>query len=100
MNDRMPPIPRDQWTEAQQKAAIEFAAMRGQEVFGPFALMLRSPEVMLLAASRGDYMRYLTSVPPALTELIILLTARHGGQQFEGNGKQPMALRAGVAPQS
>ncbi len=99
MNDRMPPIPRDQWTEAQQKAAIEFAAMRGQEVFGPFALMLRSPEVMLRAASMGDYMRYRTSLPLALTELIILLTARHWSQQFEWYVHQPMALRAGLAPQ-
>ena len=76
MTDRMPPIPREHWTEAQANAAEEFARMRGQEVFGPFALMLRSPEVMLRAAAMGDYMRYRTSLPPALNEFIILLTAR------------------------
>src|SRR5580765_5330091 len=64
--DRLPPIPTDQWTDAQRKAAGEFATMRGQEVFGPFAVMLRSPEVMLRAAAMGDYMRYRTSLPPAL----------------------------------
>ena len=53
MTDRMPPIPREQWTDAQAKAAEEFSRMRGQEVFGPFALMLRSPEVMLRAAAMG-----------------------------------------------
>src|SRR5262249_57027382 len=96
--DRMPPIPKAQWTDAQQKAAGEFAAMRGQEVFGPFAVMLRSPEVMLRAAAMGDYMRYRTSLPPALNELIILIVARHWSQQFEWYIHQPMALKAGLAP--
>ena len=94
--DRMPPIPKAQWTDPQQKAAVEFAAMRGQDVFGPFAVMLRSPEVMLRAAAMGDYMRYRTSLPRALNELIILITARHWSQQFEWFVHQPMALKAGV----
>jgi 4-carboxymuconolactone decarboxylase len=98
--DRMPPIPTNQWTDAQRKAGVEFAAMRGQEVFGPFAVMLRSPEVMLRAAAMGDYMRYRTSLPPALNEFIILLVARHWSQQFEWYVHQPMALKAGLAPQS
>src|SRR5262249_10509344 len=97
--DRMPPIPKAQWTAAQKKAATEFATMRGQDVFGPFAVMLRSPEVMLRAAAMGDYMRYRTSLPPALNELIILMTARHWSQQFEWYVHQPMALKAGLAPQ-
>ena len=95
----MPPIPKAQWTAAQQKAATEFTTMRGQEVFGPFAVMLRSPEVMLRAAAMGDYMRYRTSLPPALNELIILITARHWSQQFEWYVHQPMALKAGLPPQ-
>jgi 4-carboxymuconolactone decarboxylase len=97
MTDRMPPMPREQWTAAQANAAEEFARMRGQDVFGPFALMLRSPDVMLRAAAMGDYMRYKTSLPPALNELIILLTARHWSQQFEWYIHQPMALKAGLS---
>lgn len=97
MTDRMPPIPREHWTEAQASAAREFERMRGQTVFGPFALMLRSPEVMLRAAAMGEYMRYRTSLPPALNELIILLTARHWRQQFEWYVHQPAALKAGLS---
>lgn len=97
MTDRMPPIPPEKWTDAQSKAAAEFARMRGQDVFGPFALMLRSPEVMLRAAAMGDYMRYRTSLPPALNEFIILLTARHWSQQFEWHVHQPAALKAGLS---
>ncbi len=96
MTDRMPPLPRDEWTDAQAAAAAEFARMRGQEVFGPFALMLRSPEVMLRAAAMGDYLRYRTSLPPSLNELVILLTARHWAQQFEWHVHQPAALKAGL----
>jgi 4-carboxymuconolactone decarboxylase len=97
MIDRMPPIPKEQWTEAQTRAAAEFARMRGQDVFGPFALMLRSPEVMLRAAAMGDYLRYKTSLPPALNEMIILLVARHWSQQFEWYAHRPMALKAGLS---
>src|SRR5262245_60416154 len=97
--DRMPPISKEQWTAQQTDAAVEFGRMRGQEVFGPFAVMLRSPEVMLRAAAMGDYMRYRTSLPRALNELIILITARHWSQQFEWYVHQPMALQAGVPSQ-
>jgi 4-carboxymuconolactone decarboxylase len=98
MTDRMPPIPQDRWTDVQKTAAAAFAAMRGQPVFGPFAVMLRSPEVMLRAAAMGDYMRHRTSLSPALNELIILITARHWSQQFEWYVHQPMALEAGLPP--
>ena len=96
MTDRMPPIPKDQWTDSQAEAAAEFERMRGQAPFGPFALMLRSPEVMLRSAAMGDYLRYKTSLPRPLNEMIILLTARHWSQQFEWYIHQPMALSAGL----
>ncbi len=97
MTDRMPPIPRDKWTDAQVQAAAEFVRARGQQVFGPFAVMLRSPEVMLRAAAMGEYMRYRTSLPRDLNEFIILLTARHWSQQFEWYVHQPEAVKAGVS---
>jgi 4-carboxymuconolactone decarboxylase len=92
----MPPVPENQWTEDQRKAATRFAELRGRPVFGPFAVMLRSPEAMLRAAVMGDYMRYHTSLPPRLNEFIILITARHWTQQFEWHVHQPAALKAGL----
>ncbi len=44
--DRMPPIPPDQYSEEQTKAAAEFLAARKVPVFGPFEPLMRSPEVM------------------------------------------------------
>jgi 4-carboxymuconolactone decarboxylase len=96
-SDRMPPIPAAEWTEQQKQAAAEFAARRKQDVFGPFAVLLRSPEVMLRATAMGDYLRYRTVLPPALNELAILLTARRWSQPYEWHVHQPAALQAGLA---
>ena len=67
--DRMPQIPADKLTEAQKKASAEFAEGRGYAVRGPFAAMLRSPEVMLRAKAMGDYLRFKSTIPPRLNEL-------------------------------
>ena len=83
--DRMPPIPPEKMTDAQKKAAAEFAASRKAEVFGPFVPLLRSPEVMLAAMAMGDYLRYRSTLPRHLNELAILVTARHWTQQYEWN---------------
>ena len=99
VHDRMPPIPKDQWTAEQQDAAATFTRLRKQDVFGPFAVMLRSPEVMLRAGAMGDYMRHHTVLPPRLNEFIILITARHWTQQFEWYVHQPEALKAGLSPE-
>jgi 4-carboxymuconolactone decarboxylase len=47
--DRMPPLPRGKLTPAQRRASDAFARERGHPPFGPFAPLLRSPEVMLRA---------------------------------------------------
>src|SRR5262245_61923953 len=73
---RLPTIPPDRYTADQKKAAEEFLTARKVPVFGPFEPMMHSPEVMNLARSMGDYLRYHSSVGNTLSELIILITAR------------------------
>ncbi len=97
--DRMPEIPPDKMTEAQKKAAEEFAAGRGTPVFGPFVPLLRSPEVMLRAKAMGDYLRYKTVLPAYLNEFAILITARQWTQEYEWAVHHPIALKAGLNPQ-
>jgi 4-carboxymuconolactone decarboxylase len=94
--DRMPPIPPDQLTEAQKRAAEAFAEGRGYQVRGPFVPLLRSPEVMLRAKAMGDYLRFKSVLPPRLNEMVILLTAREWTQQYEWNAHYPLALKAGL----
>jgi len=97
--DRMPEIPSDKMTEAQKKAAQEFAAGRGMSVFGPFIPLLRSPEVMLRAKAMGDYLRFKNVLPAKLSEFTILITARQWTQQYEWDVHYPIALKAGVSPE-
>jgi 4-carboxymuconolactone decarboxylase len=97
--DRMPPIPADKMTEAQQKAAAEFRAARGSEPGGPFVPLLRSPEVMTRARAMGDYLRFKSSLPPRLSEFVILMTAREWSQQYEWNAHHALAIKGGLNPE-
>jgi 4-carboxymuconolactone decarboxylase len=94
--DRMPPIPADKLTEAQKKAIEEFKAARSADISGPFVPLLRSPEVMTRARAMGDYLRFRSSLPPRLSEFVILLTARRWTQQYEWNAHAPLAVKGGL----
>jgi 4-carboxymuconolactone decarboxylase len=94
--DRMPPIPADRLTDAQKKAIEEFKAARAVDISGPFVPLLRSPEVMSRARAMGDYLRFKSSLPPRLSEFVILLTARRWTQQYEWNAHLPLALQGGL----
>ncbi|HEY1544906.1 MAG TPA: carboxymuconolactone decarboxylase family protein [Xanthobacteraceae bacterium] len=94
--DRMPPIPADKLTEAQQKAAQTFAQGRGYAVRGPFVPLIRSPEVMLRAKAMGDYLRFKSTLAPRLNEMVILITARAWTQNYEWHAHRPFALKAGL----
>jgi 4-carboxymuconolactone decarboxylase len=94
--DRMPPIPAGQLTDAQKKAIEEYKAARSADISGPFVPMLRSPEVMSRARAMGDYLRYKSSLPPRLSEFVILLTARKWTQQYEWHAHQPLAIQGGL----
>jgi 4-carboxymuconolactone decarboxylase len=94
---RLPTIPPDQYTAEQKKAAEEFLAARKKPVFGLFEPMMHSPEVMNLARSMGDYLRYHSSIGNTLSELVILITAREWSQDYEWYVHYPIALKAGIA---
>ena len=98
--DRMPPLAAGALTEAQKKAIAEFKAARSVDISGPFVPLLRSPEVMNRARALGDYLRYKSSLPPRLSEFVILLTARRWTQQYEWNAHYPAAIQAGLVPVS
>ena len=58
--------------------------------------LLRSPEVMSRARAMGDYLRFKSSLPPRLSEFVILLTARRWTQQYEWHAHQPLAIQGGL----
>jgi 4-carboxymuconolactone decarboxylase len=95
--ERMPPIPPERMTEAQKKAVEEFRAARNADVGGPFAPLLRSPEVMNRARAMGDYLRFKSVLPPRLSEFAILITARQWTQNYEWDTHSRIALQAGLS---
>jgi 4-carboxymuconolactone decarboxylase len=60
--------------------------------------MLRSPEMINRARGLSDYLRFKSSLPPRLSELVILITAREWAQQYEWNAHHPLALKGGLDP--
>lgn len=97
--DRLPVIPPDQYTPEQKKAADEFLAARKVPVFGPFEPLMYSPQVMTLARSMGDYLRYNSAIGNTLSELVILITAREWTQDYEWYVHYPIAIKAGIKPE-
>ena len=94
--DRMPPIPAGKMTEAQKKAAAEFEAARGT-LTGPWAVILRSPEMVNRARGLSDYLRFNSSLPPRLSEFVILIAAREWTQQYEWNAHHSLAMKGGLS---
>ena len=93
----MPPIPVEKMTDAQKKALEEFAGVRGQ-LTGPWVAFMRSPEMLNRARALSDYLRFNSSLPPRLSELAILIAARHWTQQYEWVVHHPLALKGGLNP--
>jgi len=95
--ERLGPLAPAGLTEEQRKAAEEFQQGRGYAAHGPFAVMLRSPEVMLRAKAMGDYLRFRNALPKRVSEMVILITAREWTQQFEWTYHYRHATEAGLA---
>jgi 4-carboxymuconolactone decarboxylase len=63
---------------------------------GPFNALLRSPELADRAQQLGAYVRFGSSLPRALNELAILVTARYWTAQFEWWAHARLAAEAGL----
>jgi 4-carboxymuconolactone decarboxylase len=96
---RMPPIPADKMTDAQKKSAAEFRAIRKTDPTGPFAVMLRVPELMDLSFKWREHVQFRSALDQRLTELAIIIAARHWTQDYEWNAHYPLALKAGLKPE-
>jgi 4-carboxymuconolactone decarboxylase len=96
MQDRMPPIPEAQQTEAQQAVSAELISGPRGKLAGPFTPLLRSPELMRRVQKVGEYLRFESALPDRIKELAILVVAGHWGQPYEWSFHLPLALKAGV----
>ena len=86
---------------AEQQALVEAISSGPRGRFfnsGPFAVYLHAPGYGHLAQQLGGHLRFGTSVPPRLSELAILCTARYWKAQFEWAAHAAIAARQGVKP--
>lgn len=84
----------------EQKAACE-AVMSGPrgKVPLPMQAWLRNPELADRIQKLGEVLRYTTTLGPRLTELAILVGARHWTAHVEWKAHKAYALRDGLDPQ-
>jgi 4-carboxymuconolactone decarboxylase len=91
-----PPKPESMSVE-QRQVHDDVVARRGR-VPAPTALWLTSPELARRAERLGEFARYQTSLPKRLSELAILVTARHWTSHYEWHAHKKDALAAGLDP--
>src|SRR5881394_51461 len=95
---RFPEVAREQMSEAQRRVYDAIAGGPRGGVRGPFAALLRSPELADRVQKVGEYLRFNSALPPRLNEFAILVNARFWGSKYEWFAHKPLALKAGLAP--
>lgn len=96
MTERFTPLAREALTAEQQR--VFDAMLRGprRAVPAPFHLFLQSAELADRVQQLGELLRYRTGLSPRLSELAILVTARHWGADYEWSVHEREARKAGV----
>jgi 4-carboxymuconolactone decarboxylase len=91
------PLPTPQTLTPEQRRVYDaiVSGPRG-ELRGPLRAALHRPELADKWQQLGELLRYRTSLPPRLSELAILVTARHCDCQLEWLIHAEMARKAGL----
>jgi 4-carboxymuconolactone decarboxylase len=97
--ERFPELKLDQMTPEQRKVAEAIMSGPRGRMAGPFNAWLRSPEIGDALQNVGAKVRYKSSIPTALNEFAILITAREWTSQYEWYAHHPLALKAGLPAQ-
>ena len=95
---RFPPVPVEKLSPAQRKVHDAIAGGPRGGVRGPFAVLLRSPEIADRVQKLGEHLRYNSSLPARLNEFAIIINARFWGSKYEWFAHRPMAEKGGLKP--
>ena len=96
--DRLPPIPADKMTPAQKKAAADYKDIRKQDLTGPpWSVILRVPDLVVPSLQLRLHNLNNSSLSPKLTELAILIAARHWTNNYEWNAHSTLATNDGLS---
>ncbi len=97
---RFAPLKAEEMTAPQKALADQLAAppRNGNINNPPFRAYARSPEMAQKLISLAEYLRWNSSLPPRLSELAILITAREWTAQYEWYAHYPHAIKGGLDP--
>lgn len=98
MPARFTPLDPARLTAAQVAVANEVARGRRGTVPANVVAWLADPELARRAAALGEYVRYETALAPHVSELAILVVARHWNCAYEWAVHAVAAVAAGLAP--
>ncbi|MGO4713052.1 carboxymuconolactone decarboxylase family protein [Bradyrhizobium sp. 2TAF24] len=95
---RFKPIPPGEMNAAQRAVHDEAVAGKRGSAPAPLLAWLHSPDMARHAGRLGAFLRFDTSLGAQLSELAILVTARHWSAAYEWYAHKKLALQAGLAP--
>ena len=93
---RIEPLSREEMDEEQRRVVDKIVAGPRKGFYGPFVPLIHSPALLDRIQALGLLCRYQSSFPPKLSELLILISARHWTAQFEWYSHTESARVAGV----
>ncbi len=96
--DRLPLPPDEELSPEQRAAVAEISSGPRGGVIGPFAPLLRSPELMNRLQKVGEHLRWSSPLDRRLFEMAVLYISRWWDQQFEWGHHHPLAIKAGLDP--
>ena len=91
-------LPLDEMTPEQRRIHDDIVASRGNYSNGPFPPLMHQPRIAEPTHKLGEFIRYHTSLGSRLSELAILIVARHWDCNFEWHQHADIALRSDVQP--
>jgi 4-carboxymuconolactone decarboxylase len=97
---RFTPLKAEELTPPQKAWADMIAAPPRNARFTapPYRAYIRNPDLAPKLSALSEYLRWNTSLPPRLSELAILITAREWTAQYEWFAHYPLALKGGLDP--
>ena len=97
---RIPELRTDQMSLQQRRVHEDILSGPRGSLQGPFHAWLYSPDLADPAQKLGEFCRFSSALPKRLSELAILVIARHWCAQFEWYAHAPMAISAGISAEA
>lgn len=97
---RFVPLKAEELSPAQKAWADMISAPPRNARFTvpPYRAYIRNPDLAPKLSNLSEYLRWNTSLPARLSEMAILITARHWTAQYEWSAHYPLAMKGGLDP--